>query len=85
MQIIPILNNLRGLPIIFPPIIFPPIIFLPIIFPPIIFPWTPNFQKLQRRVPTSMRRETMKSSRRIKRCSAKLSLQSNQKSRNKGE
>jgi hypothetical protein len=43
------LNNLHGLPIIFPPIIFPPII-----FPPIIFPWTPNYQKLQRRVPTSM-------------------------------
>jgi hypothetical protein len=61
MQIIPILNNLRGLPIIFPPIIFPPII-----FPPIIFQWTPNYQKLQRRVPTSMRRETKKCLRRIK-------------------
>ncbi len=36
-------------------------------------------------VPTSMRWETKKSSRRIKRCSVKLSLQSNQKSRNKGK
>ncbi len=51
----------------------------------LFFPWTPNYQKLQRRVPRSMHWETKKSLRWIKRCSAKVSLHSNQKSRNKCE